>query len=920
MSLPQNQSTAPKLPGIAAVHAGGVQSVLLTADGEVKTMPNDQVRMILHKKEALVCYAPFTCQKLGLEECVTFDVLELFAFVHPARFCLPTPQGLCHALGLDVPNDSEDIPFALFDVAGALLRDLQNDPYREKADPIKIARVMGLSGKGWVWAPYIFNALGQSYDPAERFHGKTALNIWKDLPEWAEDAPEPPPGHHGVSEKEARDRLGAILGTGAEDRPEQMRYATQVAAAFSPVDEDEEAHIVLADAGTGTGKTLGYLAPASVWAEKNQGSVWVSTFTKNLQRQIDQELDRIYPSPTLKETRTAIRKGRENYLCLLNLEELAAGSELAKHPINAIAAGIMTRWAAVTKDGDLSGADFPGWLINLLGYQHSSGLADRRGECIYSACDHYHRCFVERSVRKAKRAQIVVANHALVMIQSALGGTDLPGRYVFDEGHHIFDAADSAYAAHLTAQETRDLRRWILGGEGGRRSRARGLKRRVEDLIADDVEALRALDDIIMAASILPSDGWTRRLKDKSMQGACEHFLSAVYAQVMARSKDQVGGYSLETDTYPVIPEVIERAQGLEKDLKSIQKPMQRLIKIIKEKLEDDQGELEGDTRKRLDAVAQGLERRAIMTLGAWIGMLGDLQKGSHEDGFIDWMEIERIEGRAVDVGMYRHYTDPMKPFAASMQPFMQGMVVTSATLLDGSDDEAENWLVAQERSGASYLSAAPMRADFQSPFDYQKQTRIFVLQDVNKDDLGQVSGAYNALFQASKGGALGLFTAISRLRAVHEKLSGSLEQGGMNLYAQHIDAADTGTLVDMFREDQHACLLGTDAIRDGVDVPGDSLRLIVFDRVPWPRPTILHKARKDAFGGRRYDEMLTRLKLKQAFGRLIRRQSDQGVFVMLDSRLPSRLYGAFPKDAEVIKCGLHEAVSEIGSFFGSKI
>ena len=114
----------------------------------------------------------------------------------------------------------------------------------------------------------------------------------------------------------------------------------------------------------------------------------------------------------------------------------------------------MARWVAATQDGDLtSGADFPGWLANILGYQFTTGLADKRGECIYSACDHYHKCFVEQSVRKAKRASIVVANHALVMIQTAINQNveDLPLRYIFDEGHHLFDAADSAFSGHLTA-------------------------------------------------------------------------------------------------------------------------------------------------------------------------------------------------------------------------------------------------------------------------------------------------------------------------------------------------------------------------------------------------------------------------------------------------------------------------------------
>ena len=107
------------------------------------------------------------------------------------------------------------------------------------------------------------------------------------------------------------------------------------------------------------------------------------------------------------------------------------------------------------------------------------------------------------------------------------------------------------------------------------------------------------------------------------------------------------------------------------------------------------------------------------------------------------------------------------------------------------------------------------------------------------------------------------------------------------------------------------------DAIRDGVDVPGRSLRLVVFDRVPWPRPTILHRARKKAFGGAAYDDRLTRLKLKQAYGRLVRRADDTGVFVMLDSRTPTRLLGAFPEGVEVNRVGLAEAVAETRAFLG---
>src|SRR5262249_27553887 len=164
--------------------------------------------------------------------------------------------------------------------------------------------------------------------------------------------------------------------------------------------------------------------------------------------------------------------------------------------------------------GDLNGGDFPGWLPELVGRARTVGLSDRRGECIYSACALYNRCFVERSIRRAKRADIVIANHALVMIQAALGGDDdavLPTRLVFDEGHHVFDAADNAFSAHLSGGEGEELRRWLRGAEGGRASRARGLKRRVEELIAGDEAAMAALDEALEAARALPGDGWHTR-------------------------------------------------------------------------------------------------------------------------------------------------------------------------------------------------------------------------------------------------------------------------------------------------------------------------------------------------------------------------------------------------------------------------
>lgn len=908
------------LPDIPVLCVNASRAALLSPEGEIELLSHEQARLRSHKQAVLVCHAPYTRQRLQAHEFLAFDILELFAFVHPATFCVPTPTGLARALGLSLPDSLDDYPLTLMEATRALLEDISRETRTgAKADPAEIARVMGLQGKGWPWTRFVMAALGVPYNPEEPIIAKAALNIWKFLPEWSEDAPPPPATHHPVTGQESRDRLATLLHQGkhpTEPRPQQQDYTTQISTAFAPAEDQAEPHLVIAEAGTGVGKTLGYLAPASVWAEKNKGAVWVSTYTKNLQRQIHQELDRLYSDPDVKATRVAIRKGRENYLCLLNLDETVAGAAIAKHPDQVIAAGLMARWAERTQDGDLSGGDFPGWLPGLIGPKFTYGLADRRGECIFSACDHYHRCFIERSMRRARRADLVIANHALVMAQAAMGDySDLPARYVFDEGHHLFDAADSAFAGHLTARETSELRRWLRGAEGGR-GRARGLKRRAEDLIAGDAEAERDLEAILHEAASLAAPGWSKRLKDAGPIGVTEIFLAHIYRQVFARAEGREGSYSLETDTRPLIPELSDAAFDLKVRLTALRQPMQSLAQRLKKKIADQSDTLDSDMRRRLESVSNRLNWWADSVVSGWINMLETLEQPESPTDVVDWMEIERVEGQAVDIGLYRHWIDPMKSFAGSIKPHAQGIVITSATLRDGTGDDAEDWRVARERTGTDYINPQASHFTVTSPFDYPARTKVLIINDVRKDDMDQVAAAYRTLFQAADGGGLGLFTAISRLRAVYDRIATPLEERDISLYAQHVDNVDTGTLVDIFREEKKACLLGTDAVRDGIDVPGDSLKVLVYDRVPWPRPTILHRARREAFGGRRYDELITRLKLRQAFGRLIRRADDRGIFVMLDSMLPTRLLGAFPPGVSVERIGLAEATQIIRDFY----
>jgi ATP-dependent DNA helicase DinG len=899
-----------RLPKAASLVAGMTQAAWLASDGEIELLPLAEAARRARAAPPFVCHARATARRLGVTPFPCFDLLELFAFARPARFCVPTPRGLAVALDLDAPNGADLAAAAaiLRAAARTLLGELQL--LRGDGDAPAIAESMAKGG--WPWAEAVLAALV----PAAASSATAGLAVWNRLGEWAEHAPEPPPGNVPVSEDEARLRLAELVGDRAEPRPQQADYAGACAYAFAPRDSIDAPRVLLAEAGTGVGKTLGYIAPASLWAEKNAGAVWISTYTRNLQHQIAVELDRLYPDPAVKERRVVVRKGRENYLCLLNFEDSLGG--LAMRPQDAAAAGLVARWIAATRDGDMVGGDLPGWLPELVGRAQTLALTDRRGECVHSACPHYHRCFIEKSVRRARRARIVVANHALVMIQAALGGLDddnLPRRYVFDEGHHVFDAADGAFSLVLTGREAAELRRWILGAEDGRRTRARGLKRRLDDLLANDATGQQALDQAMDGArNALPGEGWLKRVAEGRAQRTGERFLALVRDQVLARAGDADQGYSLETEPRPPIAGLIETARELATALKRIEDPLKLLAQRLRARLADDAAKLDSALRLRIEAAVRGLERRAMLELGGWRRMLEELEREPPAD-FTDWLAVERIDGHPVDVGMHRHFVDPTKPFAEFVIAPAHGVLVTSATLTDGSGDAEVDWLGAEARTGARHLKAPALRARVKSPFDYAAQTRVFIVNDIDRNDVDQIAAAYRELVVASGGGALGLFTAIQRLRAVHKRIAAPLEAAGLPLLAQHVDAMDTATLVDIFRAEEDSSLLGTDAVRDGVDVPGRSLRLIVFDRVPWPRPDILHRARKAQFGGTAYDDAITRLRLKQAFGRLVRRAADHGVFVLLDRAMPSRLLGAFPEGVAVARLGLKDTIAATANF-----
>ena len=489
---------------------------------------------------------------------------------------------------------------------------------------------------------------------------------------------------------------------------------------------------------------------------------------------------------------------------------------------------------------------------------------------------------------------------------------------MFDEGHHLFDAADNAFAAALSGAESAEMRRWIRGPEG-RGRRGRGLETRLMEVLGEREDSRAALLAAVRAAAVLPGEGWSGRIApgtgDVSPSGPVEAFLVAVLEQLRARATPSDVG--MECAARPALDLVRRTARAAAEALAALETPLLALARQFETVLDDEADTLEANARARIEGALRGLDRRARMQLPAWRSMLVAIDENAEDDpDFVDWFDATFLYGRVVDAACRRHWVDPTEPLTAAVIAPAHGVLVTSATLADST--LIDPFALAEMRTGAVRLPERPKTLRLASPFDYGQNALALVVTDVGRDDPRQVAAAMRELFLAAGGGGLGVFTAIRRLRAVHEKIAGPMADRGLSLLAQHVDPLEVGALVDIFRAEIDTCLLGTDAVRDGVDVPGRSLRLLIFDRVPWPRPDILHKARRTRFGGKSYDDSLARARIAQAFGRLIRRADDKGVFVMLDAAAPTRLFSGLPDGVRLERVSLVEAIEATSTHVGS--
>ena len=680
---------------------------------------------------------------------------------------------------------------------------------------------------------------------------------------------------------------------GYEDRRAQREMLRFVGARFN------EGGVGLVEAGTGTGKSLAYLVPAARWATRNGERTVVSTNTINLQEQlVGKDLD-IVGEVLGEKLKWALVKGRGNYISIRRAF-LAAESAPNLFPDDRSAEiQALLDWIGQTEDGSRS--DLP-FVPSRDVWEEVRSETDA---CLRAKCPHFQQCHYQRARRAGASADLVVVNHALFFSDLAVRiATDnfrdsavLPAykRVVFDEAHHLEDAATARLGAEIT--------------RAGMFTALSRLDRRGKGILASIEAALAGDPTSITARRLRERIGERARPLVLALRAAMNAFFDLIEPWTEARAEQ--GSLRLgrpSPDGGPPGPEpaaetgIGECLEGTLIALGDLHRELETLADQLGEQ-EDLQSALEGrllDLRgsmTRLDNIDHGL-RLCLLP-------------GEEESALVRWLEMRRSGIRRVRNLAFSAAPVELGPILAEhLFNNTETTVLTSATLATKDDF---GYLKRRLGLGAATPAlrdpdAADLRlseAVFPSPFDHSVQSLLAIPAGLPSPRGPEGASGYNEatarvvheMAEITGGGLFALFTSYAALRAVAAELRERGAEGRWPLFVQ--GEADRTSLLRNFTASGSAILLGTASFWEGVDVPGWPLRALVIQKLPFRVPTEpLTEARVEAMTERGENAFWgfmvpdAAMRLKQGVGRLIRSRTDRGAVVILDDRLLTKRYG----------------------------
>jgi ATP-dependent DNA helicase DinG len=641
-----------------------------------------------------------------------------------------------------------------------------------------------------------------------------------------------------------------------EQRPQQIAMAKSV------TDSLNNSLYMLAEAGTGTGKSMAYLVPAVLWAQKNNNQrVVISTHTINLQEQLwNKDIPLLQSLPNFN-FKAALVKGRNNYICLRRWY-----AELAAANIKPREAGFYARilvWLTRTETGDRSELNFSWNDVDLW----NNICAESEG-CLGKRCGFYYRtCFVNRMKRRAENSNIIIANHSLVFADIKAKNRVLPAYKVliFDEAHHLENTATDHLGTNVTKV---GIIRWLsLVNRTGSR-----------------LNNLSAPGDY---------DQWADRLnKLKELQfqvkEAAEIFFELIAELLLKHADANETRYTLRLTPSFNLKEFKIEIENLVQRIKTLSSVMMQLAETI-----------EGHT-----IVAENELAREISLLAEnGLALSTDIEFAcdSSNDENVYWIEGQITNSVHVYMSLHAVPVEVGKLLHSLLYVYKNTVIFASATLT--VDGEFNHFT---ERSGLNLVNSARLKKiKVDSPFQYDNQSLLYIIDDFPEQRLVTEQKYINSLAETigklatlTGGKTLVLFTAHKILKKVYYQLKPTMEDQDILLLGHDIDGSRT-RLVEEFKQNDKAVLFGAASFWEGLDIPGDSLSCVVLVKLPfWPPNAPLIEARTEALTRKNKDGFYhfslpeAIIKFKQGFGRLIRTKYDRGAVIVLDRRIVDKKYG----------------------------
>jgi ATP-dependent DNA helicase DinG len=665
-----------------------------------------------------------------------------------------------------------------------------------------------------------------------------------------------------------------------EDRPGQRDMLAAIVRRFN------EGGIALVEAGTGTGKSLAYLLPAARWAQQNGERTVLSTNTINLQEQLAAK-DLPLVQDLIGDVKWALVKGRGNYISIRRALLASESQASVFEDDRSSEMQSLLAWIASTEDGSLSDLPF--------------SPADETWEevrsdpdiCLRARCTHFQECFYQRSRRKAASADLLVVNHHLLFTDLAVRRATnnytqsavLPAyqRVVLDEAHNVEDAATSHLGVEIT-------RRGLYRAMSRLDRRGRGILTAIHEGVGGTDHGPELRERVVnrvrpaLSRARAEVEGLIERLEPFATPGEGPVRLGE-------------GGRGEPAEN----PEIAERLRAtlsglglLERELSELRSRLE-----ISEELVD---RLEGrilDIRsieRRLSASAHGL--RLV------------LAPGDDASDFVRWLEAQG-RGKQANLVLAAAPIELGSLLRESLFTQAETTILTSATL---TTHRTFDFL--RGRLGVTRVELERDEEEVKvtedivmSPFDFRTQALLGIPTDLPPagGDPGEfheaTSQVLSTFAEITDGGLFALFTSYGALRTVAQALRATGVDATWPLFVQGED--DRHRLLDRFVAAGRGILLGTSSFWEGVDVPGDPLRGLLIQKLPFRVPTDpITAARMEALERKGLDPfghfMLPHaaLRLKQGFGRLIRARSDRGAVLILDDRIVTKRYGRYLRES----------------------